>query len=114
MNDPSLKQSIQSSYEAATLTLNAKLPNVAKGKDRGILAAFRRELEHDEEEEEVSTRARILERSVPPTDASQTVVVHVDCVYPSRRHIRATGECPIHMHAPTPLEAVHGGWKRNI
>ncbi|KAJ7226668.1 hypothetical protein GGX14DRAFT_626663 [Mycena pura] len=53
MNDPSLKQSIQSSYEAATLTLNAKLPNAAKGNDRGILAAFRRELEQDEEEEEV-------------------------------------------------------------
>ncbi|KAJ7203755.1 hypothetical protein GGX14DRAFT_647845 [Mycena pura] len=53
MNDPSLEQSTQSSYESAALTLNAKLPNAAKDNDRGILAAFRRELEQDEKEEEV-------------------------------------------------------------
>ncbi|KAJ7203745.1 hypothetical protein GGX14DRAFT_647833 [Mycena pura] len=53
MNDPRLEQSIQSSYDTDALTLNAKLPNAAEGNDRGILAAFRRELEQDEEEEEV-------------------------------------------------------------
>ncbi|KAJ7203756.1 hypothetical protein GGX14DRAFT_698891 [Mycena pura] len=53
MNDPGLEQPIKSSCETAAHTANSKLPNAAKHGDRGILAAFRQELEHDEEEEEV-------------------------------------------------------------
>ncbi|KAJ7203758.1 hypothetical protein GGX14DRAFT_461096 [Mycena pura] len=53
MNDPGLEQPIKSSYETAAHTANTKLPNAAKHGDKGILAAFRQELEQDEEEEEV-------------------------------------------------------------
>ncbi|KAF7290829.1 hypothetical protein MIND_01324100 [Mycena indigotica] len=52
MNDPGLEQPIQNSYDNAAGKLKDRLPS-QEPKGNGVRAAFRRELQQDEQEEEV-------------------------------------------------------------